>query len=165
VSVKGVLCVGSDTSNRIPGATITLHDGRTITTTSTGFWQFTGVPVGEFTVSAAKSGYETRSITRPTDDAETWASFSLSPVLAGGTAVLQGVVYHGPSSLDRIPGASLSLSTGPSITADANGFYRLTGLAPGAVTITASAAGYTSASVSRDLENGTTTWGSVQLAP
>jgi hypothetical protein len=82
-----------------------------------------------------------------------------------GTAVLQGVVYHTSDPLNRIPNASISLSSGRTATADGNGFYKITGLAPGGVTITASAPGYTAASVSRDLTNGTTTWGSVQLAP
>jgi hypothetical protein len=82
-----------------------------------------------------------------------------------GTAILQGVVYYGTSSSNRSPYASLSFSTGHSATADGNGYYKLTSMPPGAITITASASGYTPASVSRTLINGVTEWGSVKLAP
>ncbi len=164
VTVMGVLYVGSDTSDRISGATVTFGDGRTTTTSATGLWQFGSVPEGEFTLTAAKAGYETRSITRATYAAETWASFGLPVAGAStGTAVLQGVVYHGADSSNRIANATISLSTGQTATADGSGFYRITGLPAGAVTITAAAPGYTAASVSRDVADGATTWGSVQL--
>ena len=165
VTVMGVLYAGEDTANRIAGATVTLG-GQTTTTSAVGAWQFTNVPVGSFTVSASKTGYMTRSITRTTDGAETWASFGLSPANAPtGTAILQGVIYYGTSSANRIPGAVVSLSTGQTITADGNGYYKLSNLPPGTVTITASAPGYTTASVTRTLANGVTEWGSVKLAP
>lgn len=164
VTVMGVLYVGSDPSDRIAGATVTLGS-RSTTTDADGFWRFADVPVGSFTVTASKTGYQTRSVTRSTYAAETWASFGLSPTGATtGTAVLQGVVYYGSSSTNRIPGAQISLSTGHTITADANGFYKLSGLPAGPVTITATAPGYSAASVERTLVDGATEWGSVRLA-
>jgi hypothetical protein len=165
VTVIGVLYRGADTSSRIAGATVTLDDGRTTTSSSTGLWQFANVPEGEFTVTASATGYQTRSITRTTYATESWASFGLSPATTSGNAILQGVVYHGASSSNRIPNAAITLSTGHTATADGNGFYRITSLPAGPVTITASASGYTPGSVNRTLVDGQTEWGSVQLAP
>ncbi|HWO20106.1 MAG TPA: N-acetylmuramoyl-L-alanine amidase [Kofleriaceae bacterium] len=165
VTVMGVLYAGADTATRISGATVTLGT-QTVTTSTTGAWQFAGVPVGSFTVSASKTGYMTRSLTRTTDGAETWASFGLSPANAPtGTAILQGVIYYGTSSANRIPNATVTLSTGQTLTADANGYYKLSNLPPGTVTIAATAPGYATASVTRTLANGVTEWGSVKLAP
>jgi len=166
VTVLGVLYVGSDTSDRIVGATVTLGT-QSVTTNSVGLWRFDGVPVGEYTVTGSATVYQTRSITRATYADESWSSFGLSPADApsSGTAVLQGVVYYTSDSSNRIAGASISLSTGHTATADANGFYRLTGMPAGPVTITASAPGWTTNSVSRTLVDGETEWGSVQLAP
>jgi hypothetical protein len=162
VTVLGVLYAGSDTSNRLVGATVTL-DGRTATTNSVGLWKFEGVSPGAFTVSASASGYEPRSISRTTYADESWASFGLSELGGTGTAVLQGVVYRTSDSSNRIAFAELTLSTGHTATADANGFYKLTGLPAGDVAIEASAAGYPTVSVARDLVDGETTWGSVRL--
>jgi hypothetical protein len=121
--------------------------------------------VGSFSVSSSAPGFQTRTIARATAGAETWASFGLSvdDAPAAGTAVLQGVVYYTSDSSNRIPYASISLSTGHTATADGNGFYRLTALPAGAVTITASAPGWSTASVERTLVDGETEWGSVQL--
>jgi len=59
-----------------------------------------------------------------TDSAETRASFGLSPAAPTGTAILQGVIYYGTSSSNRIPNAAVSLSTVQTITADGNGYYK-----------------------------------------
>ena len=165
VTVIGVLYVGSDTSDRIEGATVTLDDGRSVITTSTGLWQFADVPSGEFSVTASAAGYQTRTITRTTYAEESWASFGLSPDVASGDAILQGVIYHTADASNRIPYAGVSLSTGQTTVADGNGFYRVVGLPAGSITITASAPGYTTGSVSRTLVDGETEWGSVRLEP
>ncbi|RMH39677.1 MAG: hypothetical protein D6689_15865 [Deltaproteobacteria bacterium] len=163
VTVRGILYEGADTSRRISGATVTLGE-RSTRTDAAGEWSFADVPAGTFTVTASAPGYQTRSITRATYASETWASFGLSPIDATtGSAVLQGVVYYGGDSGNRIPGAAIELSTGQTATADDNGFYRIEDLRAGRVTITASAPGWTTASVTRDLADGETVWGSVQL--
>jgi hypothetical protein len=164
VTVLGVLYVGSDTSARIEGATVTLGS-QTTTTNSSGVWKFEDVPVGDYTVTASATGYQTRSITRATYASATWSSFGLSPetTTSEGTAVLQGVVYHSSDSSNRIAGAVVSLSTGQTATTDSRGFYKFTALPAGPVTITAAAAGYFTDSVDRTLVDGETEWGSVQL--
>lgn len=164
VSVRGILYAGDSSTTRLGGATIAIG-GRTTTTDASGAWELETTP-GSFTVTASKAGYLPRTLTRTTDGAQTWASFGLSTANAPtGTAILQGVVYHGTNSLNRIPYASVTLSTGHAITADANGYYKLGSLPGGTVTITASAPGYATASVSRSLISGVTEWGSVKLAP
>ncbi len=162
-TVKGVLYAGGDTSARIAGATVNLGT-RSVTTGASGLFVFEGVAAGEITISATAAGHQPRSITRFSTGAETWASFSLSAAGANtGTSILQGVVYQGADSSNRIAGASVRVSTGATAVADGNGFYRLTGLAPGPVTITVSAAGFATASIQRTLVDGQTEWGSARL--
>ena len=163
VTVIGVLYRGTDTSDRIAGATVALGSS-TVTTDAVGLWRFEGVPEGDYTVEASAPGYQTRSITRATYAAETWSSFGLSPEVAPtGSAVLQGVVYRTSNSSNRIPNATIVLSNGYMTTADGNGFYKLVDLPAGDVTIEASATSYPTASVTRALIDGETTWGSVRL--
>jgi hypothetical protein len=160
-TVKGIIYRGNDTSARISGATVRLGT-RTATSSATGYFEFSGVSAGNHTVTASRSGFETRSVTRAVSGAETWASMGLSPA-AAGTGVLVGVIYKGNDSSNRIPGATVTLSNGRSTTADGNGYYRLEGLAPGTYTITAAKAGHPTRSVSRQVQNNTTTWGSISL--
>jgi hypothetical protein len=105
-------------------------------------------------------------VTRSTESLDQWASFGLAQAnQATGTAILQGVVYYGSDGANRIPYATVTLSTGKTITADGNGFYKVGTLPPGPITISAVAPGYAKASVSRTLANNVTEWGSVRLAP
>lgn len=158
-TVKGVVYAGSDTSQRIAGATVSLG-GRTATTNSDGYYEFAGVSAGAFTATATASGFAPSGVTRTAGGAVTWASISMSR--SAGTAILQGVVYRGSDSSDRVANATIELSSGVIAQTDGNGYYRIDGLAPGAVTITARAGG-DSGSVGRTLENGSATWGSVSL--
>jgi hypothetical protein len=164
VTVKGVLFVGADTSDRIEGATVTLGN-QTTTTSAVGLWQFDNVSEGSYTVTASAAGYQTRTIARDTYANPTWSSFGLSveEQTMTGSAVLQGVVYHSANSQNRIAFATIELSTGHTMTADGNGFYRFVDLPAGPVTVTASAADWVSGSVDRDLFDGETAWGSVEL--
>ncbi|MEM9492941.1 MAG: carboxypeptidase regulatory-like domain-containing protein, partial [Myxococcota bacterium] len=162
ITVKGLIYEGSDTSARIAGATITMGS-RSTTSSSSGYYEFTGVAPGTYEITASKAGFVSRTISRQASDSETWASISLSADLPVGTAILQGVVYTGNDSSNRVGNAAIQLSTGHSFTADANGYFRITDLPPGPVTISASAPGFPTRSVQRTLSNGVTTWGSVNL--
>jgi hypothetical protein len=164
ITVEGVLYAGDDPSARISGATISIA-GKTTTTSSNGAWSLAITP-GLYTVTATKAGYVSGSITRSTSSGDTWASFGLA--IAGsatGTAGVQGVVYYGSSGSNRIPFASITLSTGKTLSADENGYFKIGTLPPGPITISAVAPGYSKASVSRTLTNNVTEWGSVRLAP
>ncbi len=165
VTVRGTLWLGADTTARVAGATVTLG-GRTTTSAADGTWAFTAVPAGPFTVTVAKAGLRSVSETRQTDADPTSVSLSMAPAgQTTGTAILQGVIYQGASSANRIAGATVALSTGATVVADGNGFYKLGGLPAGPITITVSKAGFTTASVSRTLTNGAVEWGSVRLEP
>lgn len=161
VTIQGVLYANDDPSARIAGASISIG-GRTTTTSSTGTWSLEVAP-GSYTVTASKSGYITGSITRSTDDP--WASFGIAKAGATGTAIVQGVVYYGNSGSNRIAFATVTLSSGQTLTADSNGYFKVSSLPPGPITISAEAPGYSKASVSRTLTNNVTEWGSVRLAP
>jgi hypothetical protein len=161
-TVKGLIYKGSNTGARIAGATVKLGS-RTTTSNAEGYYQFTGVAAGSYTITASKSGFNTRSIQRAVSGSETWGSVGLSAVATSGNAKLIGVVYRGSNSADRIGGATIKLSNGRTATANAEGYYEITGLAAGRYTITASRSGFTSRSITRDLPASGTTWGSVSL--
>jgi hypothetical protein len=158
-TVKGIVYAGNDTSQRIVGATITLGS-RTTTSAENGYYEFENVEASSVSPSASASGFAPSGVTRATTGAVTWASISMTR--ASGTAILQGVVYRGSNSANRVANATVELSSGAVIQTDDNGYYRLDNLAPGAVTLTARS-GSDSGSVSRMLENGSVTWGSVAL--
>ncbi|MBN2744302.1 MAG: SpoIID/LytB domain-containing protein [Marinilabiliaceae bacterium] len=78
---------------------------------------------------------------------------------------IKGVIYHGTDASNlnnRIAGATVTATGGSQVTTDANGLYVLN-LAPGTYTITATKSGYANASLIRQVEVGTTVWGSMQL--
>ena len=158
-TVKGVVYIGNNTSARVAGATVKLGS-RSTTTNSTGYFEFANVTAKSFTVTVTAPGLAPSGVTRSAGGPVTWASVSMSR--DEGSAILQGVVYRGSNSADRIGGAVVELSTGAVVQADAGGYYRIDGLPAGSVTITARAAG-ASGSVDRTLENGSVTWGSVSL--
>jgi hypothetical protein len=81
----------------------------------------------------------------------------------GGTGALVGVVYRGDDTDARIAGASVALDTGHTAVTDADGYYELSGLAAGDVTITATKPGFAARSIARTITAGTTTWGSLGL--
>jgi hypothetical protein len=80
----------------------------------------------------------------------------------GATGTLRGVVFIDPDLTARIPGATVKVNTGATDIADAQGNWDFA-LPPGTYTVTASAPGYTPASVTRTVTAGTTIYGSVGL--
>ena len=79
------------------------------------------------------------------------------------TGTLMGVVYVNPNLDDRIPGATVTLNTGASTTANGVGYWEFE-LAPGTYTATASKAGYVSASNTKTVTAGGEVWGSIGLS-
>jgi hypothetical protein len=163
VDVEGYVYEDMDPNSRVVGATVTIGN-KTGVTGSDGGFTVAGVEAKVQTVKVTKSGYTTAAVSRNIA-ASNWVSVSISQQSGGqkGNASLQGVIYRYGDSSDRIGNATVTLSNGTSTTADANGFYILHDMAPGNVTITAAAPGFSDASVNRDLVNGTTEWGSVPL--
>ncbi len=81
-----------------------------------------------------------------------------------GTGVLKGVVYEAPDTADRIPGATVTLNTGATVTANGVGYWEFE-LAPGTYTATAAKSGYLTASQTRSVAAGAEVWGSIGLTP
>ncbi len=161
VTVRGVIYAGANTSARLAGVSVSLGS-QTTTTSASGMYQFENVDAGSFTVTASHAGYANKSITRSTVSGVTWASFGMSEAEAIGTSTLQGVVYTGTNSANRVANATITLSNGTSVTTDGSGFYRIANLPEGTMTITASSGG-SSRTVTRSLSNGEVTWGSIGL--
>jgi N-acetylmuramoyl-L-alanine amidase/Carboxypeptidase regulatory-like domain len=164
--IDGVIYEGTDPTARVAGATVTIGS-KSATTSSTGTYSIDGIAPGSYTVTIQKTGYESATLTRQAS-AGTTISVGLSKVSSGttaptGTAVLQGVIYRGANGLDRIPYATVMLSTGTTVTTNASGYYLISGLPAGTVTVRATASGYTTNLVTRTLVNGQTEWGSVSL--
>jgi hypothetical protein len=162
-SLHGVVYEGADTAAVIAGATVTLSNGSTTTTSATGAYGFTGLAPGTYTISVTAGGFRAASAsTTVSAGADNWGSVSLTR--GGATGSLIGVIYRGSDTSARIPGASVRLGTGQTTTADANGVYRVGAVGEGAVTITASAAGYPAKSITRTIAPSTENWGSVGLS-
>lgn len=76
-TLKGIIHQGTDTSARLSGATVRITGGPTITTTSTGLYEFE-MPAGTYTITASKAGFVTESVTRTVTSGGTiWGSMGL----------------------------------------------------------------------------------------
>ncbi len=161
--LQGVVYESPHTNRRISGARVTLSTGQTATASSNGYFRF-DVPPGTYRITASHSGYSPSTVVRTVGSGqEVWGSVGLSKV-ASATGDLIGVIYVRPDTSERVPGAQVWTSTGQSTTANANGVYTLSGVPAGEVSIYASAAGYTSGSVQRNVRADQQIWGSVGLA-
>jgi hypothetical protein len=158
----GVVYQGGDSDATIAGAAVSLASGRATTTDGDGVYRFADVARGDVTITARKSGFRTTTISRHVAaGAETWGSIGLARATATGR--LKGVVYRGTDPSARIAGASVRVSTGETATTDASGVYSIAAVGVGTVTITAAKAGFTARSVTRTIEAGAESWGSVGL--
>jgi hypothetical protein len=79
------------------------------------------------------------------------------------TGTLQGVVYIGTDTAQRLPGATVKLNTGATATARAGDAYWSFELNPGDYTVTVSASGYTTRSRTCTVTAGGAVWCSVGL--
>lgn len=162
-SVAGVIYQGSDTGRYVSEVTVKLGDEVRVTD-STGYFEFEDVRAGGFQLSAEKVGYQEREISRATTGEETWVSFGMSEVVdQSPSAVLHGVVHYSADTTKRIPDAMVSLSSGISMRADANGYFKFTGLPAGPIDVRVSAPGYEDGRKSLSLIAGETEWGGIRL--
>jgi MBG domain (YGX type)/Bacterial Ig-like domain (group 3)/Carboxypeptidase regulatory-like domain len=107
----------ANTSSPISGATVTAGANST-TTNGSGFYQFTGIPVGAYSVSASAPGYTTNSVAgvNVTDGGTTTQNIALTPAPTTGcfTDTTQADFQAGVASnvdLTTTPG-SVKLATG-----------------------------------------------------
>jgi Carboxypeptidase regulatory-like domain/Concanavalin A-like lectin/glucanases superfamily/FG-GAP-like repeat len=148
----------SGSSLGLPGASVVLHQGAgspsgpTVATTtagSGGFYQFAGLPVGAYTVTATMPGYlgNSRDVSVAASSVSDGNDVSLVPLSAPG--VTGRVVRTGTSI--AIAGAAVELRqgldapSGPLVattTSAADGSYLFTGISSGNYTMVASKADY-----------------------
>ncbi|MFL5319742.1 MAG: phosphodiester glycosidase family protein, partial [Myxococcaceae bacterium] len=80
----------------------------------------------------------------------------------GSLGTLKGLIYEDPDTTKRIANATVKITGGPSDVTDLTGLYQFS-LLPGTYTITASASGYVTQTITRTIAAGQTMWGSVGL--
>jgi hypothetical protein len=120
------------------GATVTMTGGgETATTTAdlSGNYVFTSVLDGEYTVTAAKSGFSfapASQVVTVSGASATAATIAASPVTISGAIT--------PATLAS--GATLTLTGGATATADENGEFSFSGVANGTYTVTPSKSGH-----------------------
>ena len=148
----------ADTGDLISGASVAL-DGNVYTTGADGYYAFSGIPLGLYTLTVEKAGYEikttTSSLTEPRNYGQDIALIPLAddPTLAQ----LSGVVYDlAQETVVPIEGAKVKLNGSERLT-DANGIYSFTDKPPGDYTLIVSKSGYSTATLSVTLTAGDNT--------
>jgi hypothetical protein len=136
----------------ISGATVAYSGGSTATA-SNGSYTLSNVATGTVSVTASAGGYtsSTQSVI-VTANTTTTANFTLAAVITVGT--ISGTVTN--SSGTAISGATVSYSGGTASTGS-NGSYTLANVPAGTVSVTASATGYQSSTLSVNVTAGVTT--------
>jgi hypothetical protein len=81
----------------------------------------------------------------------------------GSTGVLQGFVYTGGNTANRVPGATVMVN-GQALTSDTSGAWQVT-LAPGAYTVSVTKAGYGTASAMKTVTAGAQVRADLELNP
>jgi len=159
-TLRGVIHHSGSTLNPVAGALVRLNTGAQTTTDSGGNYSFTLTP-GTYTITASRTGFSTVDISRTvTSGATTWGSINLTVIPPDG--ILRGVIYHSGNTNNRVAGAVIRLNTGAQTTTDSTGNYSFS-IAPGTYTVTVSATGFITQSISRAVTSGATIWGSVNL--
>ena len=145
----------------VAGATV-LIDGKSTSTDTDGYFAVADVAPSTYTVTASAAGYSSMSIsTTLTAGDGTKLDFALTQT----TGAINGRATSSAGGA-AISGATVTATPGSySATTDSNGYYTLSGLAPGNYTVTASAAGYTSAAASATVTAGVTATVNLALAP
>ncbi len=97
--LTGVVYEGTNTSARLPGATVKVTGGPTDIADATGLYQF-NLPPGSYTVTATLSGYVPASVTRTVTAGQTiWGSISLTKSMVPTDLDEDGVV----DAMDNCP--------------------------------------------------------------
>ena len=157
-SVSGT--VKSASGTMIAGASVGYGGGST-TTSSTGTYNLTGVPVGTIQLVASASGFQssTQNVTI-TGGANSTANFTLSTATA--TCTVTGKITNASSGA-VLAGATVSWSGG-STTSNTSGIYTLTNVTAGTVAITASRSGYLPRTLSVSVAGGATSTLNIPIA-
>ncbi|HBG04128.1 MAG: hypothetical protein A2075_16845 [Geobacteraceae bacterium GWC2_58_44] len=145
-NMSGTVRAGSSSGPGLPGAVVTIA-GQSVTTTSTGTFNISGIPSGSYPLTISKSGYLTKTYAVYAVNSSTnriGVVFYLTPV---PTYSLAGTVRDGSSRGPVLPGALVSIA-GRSATTTGTGSFSVSGIPQGTYTITISKAGYVTKSYS-----------------
>lgn len=165
-TLKGVVYIGQDTTNRVSGAAVTVNPGNVRATADmSGYFEFALAP-GDYTVEATSPGYTTGSRMRTvTAGQEIWGSVSIgaNPTSRG---VYRGSVYDArqPDFSVRLGGSTVTLSNGDRVVTNDQGEF-IFNVAPGQYTATAELNGWESNFTQRTVVADATIWGSIGLVP
>lgn len=123
------------------GVTITGPIGQTQPSASDGRFAFTNLSAGTYGLQISNPGYQafSASYTLLAGQFITAGAIALQPLSSSGT--VRGHIVDGEGSAP-LAGVTVALSTGLSTQTDAAGNFNLSGIPAGAVTLTASLAGY-----------------------
>ena len=131
--------VRDNSNNPIPGVIVSAGSGRNTTTNASGVYAITGLITGTYTLTPTKSVYTfspaSRTVSVPPDAAGQDFTGTLS------TYSISGQVRD--ASNNPISGVLISDGAGHTATTNSSGNYTLSGLVPGAYTLTPSKSGYT----------------------
>jgi hypothetical protein len=155
-TISGAVTYASN-HTAVSGAQVTLAPGSTTTTGSAGQYSFSAEN-GSYTVLVAKAGLVAQSGGVTVAGKNVVQNFALDPFLYRVTGIVTNA-----SSGTPIPGATVSVSGGPSTDTNSSGGYSLT-LANGTYSVSASATGYTPATAPVAISGSSTSHG-FALAP
>jgi len=138
--------INSETGSGIAGATLGLATPPTqVISDADGRFQFLQVPVGQVQISAAASGYSSRSITlTATPQTTIDLSLELAPTALVTGARIRGVIVNAQSSAP-LSGVSIAVTAGAPLVStltNGSGTYELAVSAGALVTVTASLNGF-----------------------
>ena len=141
------LVVDQATNVALAGVTVQLaeNSGFTTTTSATGSFQLSGVPVGSYTLNLSTSGYSSRAITIEVVGGQSLNLGTIALAKVVTTASVYGTVRDNTGAALR--GALVAVGT-RSVLTDSAGAYQLDGIPPGTATVSASLTDYQTASAS-----------------
>ncbi|HNT28531.1 MAG TPA: N-acetylmuramoyl-L-alanine amidase, partial [bacterium] len=149
--------LGNIEENRIADATVTVKNNgtnaeATVESSATGYFTFTGLEAGSYTLTVVKSGYQNASRTLDLVAGDNWASTGIEKESGVTTGSVTGSVYALTMLLNPsgIAGATVTLTPAGGgadevATTDANGDFSFTAITAGDHTLTAEASGYQTA--------------------
>jgi hypothetical protein len=172
-TLTGVVYSGA-TSNRVPGAAVSLSGGTaspTATADSSGVFTFNGVPVGTYDVHASAAGFQdgTRTGITVAANATIWGSVNLAPVASTQTGTFTGTLTDAISGAP-IASATATLQDGAGATVStatvgADGRFSFTTAPAGTDVVLGHAAGYVDGRTTRTVPAGGTIDATLALQP
>ena len=157
-SISGYV-IKSGSTEPIAGATVTLKElpGISVLSNADGYFIFTGLPAGTYTITASKSGYSAASIVASAQPNQVTLGGNLVLGVADQTGLVRGKIFDAADLLP-LSGAAVTLSGAGiySATTNANGEFDLGALPVGGYAIMVAKTGYYTVNGSATLATGQT---------